>query len=47
MPAWLALMVQVPAPTKLTVVPDTVHTAGVAEVKVTGLPEPPPVAATV
>ena len=39
-------MVHMPAPTKLTVEPDTVHTPLVAEENVTGLPDPPPVAAT-
>ena len=40
-------MVQVPAPMKLTTEPDTLHTDVVAELKVTGLPEAPPVAVTV
>ena len=34
----------VPAATKVTVVSATVHFAAVADVKVTGLPEAPPVA---
>ena len=38
-PAWLALMVQVPTATKVTVVPDTVQTPVVADVKVTVSPE--------
>ena len=29
LPAWVALMVQVPAATRVTVVPDTVHIPGV------------------
>ena len=48
--AWLALMVQVPTATSVTVaplVPDTVQTPVVAEVNVTGLPDGPPVALTV
>ena len=40
-------MVQVPAPTRVTVSPPTVHTDAVVELNVTGLPEAPPVAATV
>src|SRR6266851_3165024 len=40
-------MVQVPTPTKLTVLPATLQTAGVEEEKVTRLPEAPPVAVTV
>ena len=39
MPAWFALIVQPPAPTKLTVDPDTVHTDGVSEVNATARPE--------
>ncbi len=35
-----------PATTKLTVEPDTVHTLLVAEENVTGLPDAPPMAAT-
>jgi hypothetical protein len=38
-PAWLASIVHCPAPTKLTVVPETVHTEGVPEEKATGSPE--------
>jgi len=34
-PTWLALMVQVPAETTVTVVPETVQTADVAVVKAT------------
>ena len=34
-PAWLALIVQVPTVTKVTVVPETVQTLVVAEVKAT------------
>ncbi len=46
-PAWSAVTVQLPAPTKLTVLPLTVQTRGVAVPKVTGFPEAPPVAVTV
>ena len=42
LPAWSALSVQMPAPTKLTVDPDTAHTPLVAEENVTGLPDPSP-----
>ncbi len=35
LPAWLALMVQVPVVSSVTLVPETVHTAVVAEVKLT------------
>ena len=38
-PAWLALIVQVPTATKVTVVPDTVQTPVVAELKMTVRPE--------
>ena len=50
LPAWLAAMVQVPVVTPVMVaplVPLAVHTAGVVLVKVTGLPEAPPVAEAV
>jgi hypothetical protein len=50
LPAWLAAMVQVPTVTPVTVeplVPLTVHTLGVLLLKMTGLPESPPVAVTV
>jgi hypothetical protein len=50
LPAWSALIVHVPAATKVTVEPLTplaVQTAVVALVKVTGLPDAPPVAVTV
>ena len=50
MPAWLAAIVQVPAVTPVTVapfVPLTVQTPVVRELKMTGLPEPPPVALAV
>ena len=40
-------MVHVPIMTMVTVSPLTVHTLGVSELNVTGLPEPPPVALTV
>jgi hypothetical protein len=39
LPAWLALIVQVPVVRNVAVVPDTVHTAVVAETKVTVKPE--------
>ena len=39
LPAWLALIVQVPTVTKVTVVPETVQMLVVAEVKVTVRPE--------
>jgi hypothetical protein len=38
-PAWLAVTVQVPVPTIVRMVPDTVHTTGVEELNVTGRPE--------
>ena len=46
MPAWSALIVQVPAPTNETVDPLTAQTLGVALVNVTALPDAPPVAVT-
>ncbi len=49
LPAWLAAMVQIPAPTRVTVAPfvlPVVQTAAVLDVKVTGLPDAPPVALT-
>ena len=36
LPAWLALMVQVPAATSVSVLPLTVQTLGVVEAKLTG-----------
>ena len=39
LPAWLALMVQVPAATSVSVLPLTVQTLGVVEAKLTGRPE--------
>jgi hypothetical protein len=39
LPAWLALMVQVPAATPVTVEPLTLQTAGVVELNVTARPE--------
>ncbi len=39
LPVWLAWMVQVPAASSEAIDPDTVHTAGVVEVKLTGSPE--------
>jgi hypothetical protein len=49
LPAWLALMTQVPGLLKVTVEPEIEHTASGAGsvLKVTGLPDPPPVAVTV
>ena len=38
-PASLALMVQVPTATPVTLLPTTVQTVGVAEVKLTAMPE--------
>src|SRR6185503_5674780 len=38
-PGWLALMVQVPAATRVTVVPETVQTEPVPELNATGRPE--------
>ena len=49
-PAWSAAMVHVPPVVMVTVlpfVPLTVHTVGVIELKMTGNPESPPVAAAV
>ena len=43
----MAAIVHDPAVTPVTVVPDTVQTAVVAEVKMIGCPEAPPVAETV
>lgn len=37
-PAWLAAMVQVPAATRVTLLPETVQIAGVGELKLTGSP---------
>ena len=39
LPAWLASMVQVPAATNVAVVPETVQTLVVADVKATARPE--------
>jgi len=39
LPLCVAWIVQVPAPTSVTVVPDTVHTAVVCELKPTASPE--------
>ena len=39
LPAWLAAMVQVPGATIVTVVPVTVQTVPVLELKLTGRPE--------
>ena len=44
LPAWFALMVQVPNPTIVAFVPDTVQTDSVIDVNVTGFPLAPPVA---
>ncbi|WP_148046213.1 hypothetical protein [Nocardioides marmoriginsengisoli] len=46
LPAWSALIVQDPACSNETLAPVTVQTPGDPELKVTGLPEPPPVAVT-
>ena len=43
-PSWLAVMVAVPAPTMVTVEPLIVATAVSELLKVTGLPDAPPVA---
>lgn len=47
MPAWLAAMMQLPAAKAVTVLPATVQMLGVMPVKVTELPDAPPVALTV
>ena len=39
LPAWLALAVQVPALSSVSVLPLTVHTAGVVDAKLTARPE--------
>ncbi len=39
MPGWLAVTEQVPVPSMEITEPDTVHTAGVVEAKLTGSPE--------
>lgn len=39
LPAWLAVMLQVPALTKVSVVPETVQTAAVVEANATLRPE--------
>ena len=39
MPAWLAVMEQVPAATRVAEAPATVHTAVVVEAKLTGSPD--------
>ena len=39
MPVWLALIAQVPAATSDSVLPLTLHTAGVVETRLTGKPE--------
>ena len=48
LPAWLASMTQVPGLSKVTVEPEIEHTERLAGsmLKVTGLPDPPPVAFT-
>ena len=46
-PAWFAALVQMPAATPVTVFPDMLQVPGVKLVKVTALPEAPPVALTV
>jgi hypothetical protein len=50
LPAWLAVTVQAPVPAMvivLPVVPEARQTLAGVAAKVTGLPEPPPVALTV
>jgi hypothetical protein len=39
LPAWVAWMLQVPAVTRVTEFPETVHTVGVVEARLTGKPE--------
>ncbi len=39
LPAWFAVMVQVPVVRSVTLVPETVHTAAVVELKLTARPE--------
>jgi hypothetical protein len=39
LPAWLAVIEQEPPPAIVTVLPDTVQTAGVVEAKLTARPE--------
>ena len=48
LPAWLASIMQLPGPLKVTAEPEIEHTEVVEEsmVKVTGLPEAPPDAVT-
>ena len=48
LPAWLASIVHVPLALKVTLEPEMEHTELLAEsiAKVTGLPDPPPVAVT-
>ena len=46
LPAWSAVTVHEPTPTKLIVDPEALHMLGVDVPNVTGLPEPPPVAVT-
>ena len=45
-PAWLASMTHSPGSPKVTASPKTAHTSREPELKVTGLPEPPPFAVT-
>jgi hypothetical protein len=47
LPDWFALTVQVPMPTGVTVVPETVQMVGVAELKTGVRPDGVAVAATV
>ena len=48
LPAWLASMTQVPGWAKATVAPEIEHTEALAGsmLKMTGSPDPPPVAVT-
>ena len=47
LPAWFAAMVQLPAETPVTVVPLTLQTSGVVVLKLTALPDAPPLALAV
>jgi hypothetical protein len=46
-PDWLAAMTQLPVAKAVTVLDTTVQIVGVVDLKVTGLPDPPPVASNV
>ena len=47
LPAWFAAMVQLPAERPVTIAPLTLQTAGVVVLKLTALPDAPPLALTV